>query len=129
MGFPFVSFQTEALIRRYEVAERGAVEEPTVLLGAETLKDKGIYAQLLWGIKPMLVAGVRGDYANGESASFVNDARGERFRFSPNVTWYPTEFSKLRIQYNYDDRKGIGKDHSLWLQLEFLLCAHAAHKF
>ena len=32
-------------------------------------------------------------------------------------------------QYNYDDRKGIGTDHSLWFQFEFLLGAHAAHKF
>ena len=48
---------------------------------------------------------------------------------SPNLTWYPTEFSKFRIQYNYDHRDTIGSDHSLWFQLEFLLGAHAAHKF
>jgi hypothetical protein len=55
--------------------------------------------------------------------------RADRFRLSPNVTWYPTEFSKLRLQYNYDHREGIGRDHSVWLQFEFLLGAHASHKF
>ena len=39
------------------------------------------------------------------------------------------EFSKIRFQYNYDDRAGIGKDHSFWVQFEFILGAHAAHKF
>ena len=45
------------------------------------------------------------------------------------MTWFPTEFSKFRLQYNYDHRVGIGYDHSLWMQFEFLLGAHAAHKF
>jgi hypothetical protein len=129
MGFPFVSFQTEALVRKYDVAERAPIESPDATLPAETLKDKGAYAQMLWGIRPMLVAGVRGDYVKGDAAAFTSETRGERFRFSPNLTWYPTEYSKFRIQYNYDDRKGIGIDHSLWVQLEFLLGAHAAHKF
>ena len=46
------------------------------------------------------------------------------------LTWFPTEFSKLRLQYNFDRSDLFPHDeHSLWLQLEFLLGAHAAHKF
>jgi hypothetical protein len=45
-------------------------------------------------------------------------------------TWYPTEYSKLRLQYSYDQRTGGLEDaNSIWLQFEFLLGAHAAHKF
>ena len=55
--------------------------------------------------------------------------RRERWRLSPNLTWYPSEFSKIRLQYNYDNRADLGVDHSVWLQFEFLLGAHAAHKF
>ena len=84
---------------------------------------------MLWGIKPLLVAGFRGEYVNGKDAAFASDLRTDRYRFSPNLTWYPTEFSKFRLQYNYDHRKGIGIDNSIWLQFEFLLGAHAAHKF
>jgi hypothetical protein len=129
MGFPFVSFQTEAMVRKYDAAERASLESPDVTLTAETFKDKGAYGQVLWGIKPMVVAGVRGEFVKGDPAAFTSEIRGERVRFSPNLTWYPTEFSKIRLQYNYDDRKGIGIDHSLWVQFEFLLGAHAAHKF
>ena len=128
-GFPFVSFQTEAMVRRYDAASRQSVEVPSRTLPSETLRDGGVYAQALWGIKPRIVAGLRGEYVDGDSTSFEAEFRGQRFRISPNYTWYPTEFSKLRLQYNFDHRKGLGDDHSLWLQFEFIMGAHAAHKF
>ena len=128
-GFPFVSFQGEALLRRYGAAQRESADLPTILLPNETLRDRGAYAQLLYGIKPRIVAGLRADVANGDDAAFASELRADRVRLSPNLTWYPTEFSKIRLQYNYDDRKNIGTDHSLWMQFEFLLGAHAAHKF
>ena len=128
-GFPFVSFQSEAMTRRYGAAERAIASGDVASLPKETLRDHGAYAQVLYGIRPRIVAGLRGDFANGVDAAFAAPLRADRYRVSPNFTWYPTEFSKVRLQYNYDDRKGIGSDHSLWVQFEFLLGAHAAHKF
>ena len=128
-GFPFVSMQTEVLLRRYDAAERVSADLPAVNLPSERLKDRGAYAQVLWGIKPRIVAGLRGELARGDDAAFESDLRADRVRVSPNFTWYPTEFSKFRVQYNFDDRKQVGTDHSLWFQFEFLLGAHAAHKF
>jgi len=101
----------------------------------ETLTDWGLYSQVLYGFRPGWVAGLRGDYVTrSKSAAYevlygADPNRATRWRISPNLTWYPTEFSKLRLQYNYDDRGRIGQDHSVWLQFEFLLGAHAAHKF
>ena len=128
-GFPFLSLQTEALWRHYDAAQRIAEANPAVILPSEVLKDDGAYAQVLWGIKPRIVAGLRGDFARGNQSAFVSELRRDQSRWSPNFTWYPTEFSKIRVQYNYDNRKAIGTDHSLWFQLEFLIGAHAAHKF
>ena len=128
-GFPFVSVQSEFLTRRYGADQRESVDNPAVILPAETLRDDGAYAEVLWGIKPRIVAGLRGDLANGDAASFDAALRADRHRVSPSLTLFPTEFSKLRFQYNFDDRAGIGKDHSFWVQFEFILGAHAAHKF
>jgi len=128
-GFPFVSWQTEALYRRYEAAQRVSADDSTVTLLDETLSDRGVYSQVLWGIKPRVVAGLRGEFTSGDNGAFDSQLRAARFRLSPNMTLYPTEFSKVRLQYNYDHRKGIGGDHSVWLQFEFLLGAHASHKF
>jgi hypothetical protein len=128
-GFPFVSWQTEAMVRRYEADQRESIDDPTVTLPAETLADGGFYSQVLWGVRPRLVAGLRGEFVGGDSAAFDSQWRADRLRLSPGLTWYPSEFSKLRLQYNYDDREGIGRDHSVWLQSEFILGAHAAHRF
>ena len=70
---------------------------------------------------PRVVVGVRGEYVKAGRSTYVSPERVNRNRWSPNVTWYPSEFSKLRLQYNYDDRPGIGRDHSVWVQVEFLL--------
>ncbi len=127
-GFPFVSWQTEVLYRRF-----GAGGDPTVTpaLRAENLMDWGGYSQVLWGFKPRWVTGVRGEYASGNSAASDggDPFRGERYRISPVLTFFPSEFSKIRLQYNYDHGAQFGNAHSVWLQLEFMLGAHGAHKF
>jgi hypothetical protein len=127
-GFPFVSWQTEAL---YENFEAGADPTAPTPLPAETLRDWGFYSQVLWGFKPRWVAGCRGEYADGSTGAFdPNDVfRGERTRISPVMTFYPSEFSKIRLQYNYDHGALFGDAHSVWMQVEFLLGAHGAHKF
>ena len=125
-GFPFVSVQGEALYERY-----GAGEDVTAGLPAENLRDWGFYLQSLWGIKPRWVAGLRGEFVTGNDGAYdaIDVFRGERTRLSPNMTWYPSEFSKIRLQYNYDHGQLFGDEHSVWMQVEFLLGSHAAHKF
>jgi hypothetical protein len=128
-GFPFVSFQSEALYRRYEAAQRLSLDDPTLTLPKNMLNDWGIYSQVLWGITPGWVAGLRGEFVNGAGPQADSELRGDRTRVSPDLTWYLSEFSKLRLQYNFDHRQGQGDDSSVWLQFEFLLGSHSAHKF
>ena len=137
-GFPFVSWQTEALLRRYQAGASTSVDltgdNVPDFVPAEAVTDWGGYSQVLWGFKENWVAGVRGDFVTGSKADYErlygpDIARATRWRISPNLTWYPSEFSKIRLQYNYDQRDRVGVDHSLWLQFEFLLGAHAAHKY
>src|SRR6266446_2784883 len=130
-GFPFVKWQTEAMYRRFE-AGRGVDESFPV---AETFHDWGMYSQLLWGFKKGWVAGVRGDYLHMTDSEFTDDMdRQSRSRISANLTWYPTEFSKIRLQYNHDFLEEnfflAGRDvDSVFLQFEFILGSHGAHKF
>jgi len=130
-GFPFVKWQTEFLYRRFE-AGRGMNESFPV---AETFNDWGLYSQVLWGFKKGWVAGLRGDYYDAEESRFTDDLdRQSRSRISANLTWYPTEFSKIRLQYNHDilDQTFFLSQRdvdSVFLQFEFILGAHGAHKF
>jgi hypothetical protein len=130
-GFPFVKWQTEGMYRRFE-AGRGVDQSFPV---AETFHDWGIYSQVLWGFKKGWVAGVRGDYVHMQDSHFTDDLdRQSRSRVSANLTWYPTEFSKLRLQYNHDFLEenfflSEREVDSIFLQFEFILGAHGAHKF
>ena len=130
-GFPFLKWQTEFMYRRFE-AGRGADDSFPV---AETFHDWGMYSQVLWGFKKGWIAGVRGDYLHNTDSSLTNDPdRQTRSRISANLTWLPTEFSRLRLQYNHDflaDTFSLsGRDvDSVFLQFEFILGAHGAHKF
>jgi hypothetical protein len=130
-GFPFVKWQTEAMYRRFE-AGRGLDDLFPV---EETFRDWGLYSQLVWGFKKGWVAGIRGDYVHMQESAFTDDyTRQSRSRISANVTWYPTEFSKIRLQYNHDfleenDFLASRDADSIFLQFEFILGAHGAHKF
>ena len=80
------------------------------------------------------------DYANSSggdvAAPFLatlgqRDLVGERWRLAPNVTFYPSEFSKFRLQYNLDFAASRGREavHGLFLQAEFNIGEHGAHSF
>ena len=127
-GFPYFTWQTEALYRSF-----GAGRDPLapVPLPAETLRDYGFYSQIVYGFVPRWNAGLRFDYVTGNNAVFDagDPYRGERYRISPELTFLPSEFSKIRLQYNFDHGDLFGTAHSIWMQLEFGLGAHAAHKY
>lgn len=130
-GWPFVKWQTEAMLRQFE-AGRGADDTFPV---EETFDDYGAYSQVVWGFRRGWTAGLRGDYLYMEESKVTDDpGRQSRWRATPDVTWYPTEFSKFRLQYNHDYLESTrfvpgGNEDSVFLQFEFALGAHAAHKF
>ncbi len=137
-GFPFVTWQTEGMARRFHAGAfpgDATVVPNLAALPAETVTDYGAYSQLAYGFKKGWVAALRGDYVFPEKRGLYESIvgpdleRASRWRISPNLTYYPSEFSKIRLQYNFDHRNGIGDDHSVWMQFEFLLGTHAAHKF
>src|SRR5438874_2718555 len=130
-GFPFVKWQTEFMYRRFE-AGHGADDSFPV---AQTFHDWGLYSQVLWGFKKGWVAGIRGDYVHMQDSMFTDDLdRQPRWRLSADLTWYPTEFSKIRLQYNQDFLEenfflSPREVESVFLQWEFILGSHGAHKF
>src|SRR5213594_1683407 len=130
-GFPFVKWQTEFMYRRFQ-AGHGANDSFPV---AETFHDWGMYSQVLWGFKKGWVVGIRGDFVDMQDSEFTDDLdRQSRWRISANLTWYPTEFSKIRLQYNQDLLEknfflSARQVESIFLQWEFILGAHGAHKF
>jgi hypothetical protein len=128
-GFPFVTWQTEWLYSHYR-AQAFPGDAENAAFPAETFNNWGMYSQVSYGFHPGWVASLRGDYVTGQPGDFWTDPlSNDRYRFSPALTFYPSEFSKIRLQYNYDHIQNTGGENSVWLQFEFLLGSHAAHKF
>jgi hypothetical protein len=140
-GWPFLKWQTELIWRHYKADNFTAEEEEEAehgpeSLASDTLTDWGLYSQLLYGFGYRWAAGLRFEYADasGPSAETPRDQdpfRDQRFRVSPLLAFHPTEFSRIRLQYNYDwaDHLDGHEAHSVWLGLEVLFGAHPAHQY
>lgn len=138
-GYPFVKLQGEFVARAFETAEQTDASDPLdpVVLPGETLDDQGGYLQGLYGFAEGLAAGVRVDLATGSGDSyqgggaFGRDAdpfRTDRLRVSPLLVWQPSEFSRVRLQYDFDDSDHLDDEvHSVWLGFEVLIGSHPPH--
>ena len=129
----FVALTVEALKRSY-------------LDSSVDATDWGWYAQLTYRLPEGMERwhlGVRYDWTSDKNGipavtSSRDDGSGgtidldqtQRKRISPMITYYPSEFSKVRLQYNYDKPVDLEQaQHVFTAQFEFLIGSHGAHKF
>jgi Skp family chaperone for outer membrane proteins len=134
-GWPFVKAQSEVMWRRYHAdslnrdLDGDGINE---VFPSQNFRDWGMYAQLVYGFARPWTAAMRFDYVDGDGASTGGAGNMDRrYRFSPVLTYYPTEFSRIRLQSNIDKVQELGDRTflSIWLQFEILFGQHSAHKF
>lgn len=141
-GWPFFRLQGEFVGRDFAAAAQTDASDPLnpMAVPAATLRDQGGYLQALWGFHLGWDVGVRADWATGSGASYDAASRGfsrdgdpyraDRFRISPMLEYRPSEFSRFRLQYNFDDTDNLGQPvHSIWLGFEMLIGKHPPHQF
>ena len=142
-GWPFVEWQTEIMRRDYK-ADAFAGEDTMgnpIFIVSDTLHDWGLYTQVLYGFSYGWAMGLRYEFATGSGGNVDADGnpvsrdsdpfRSDRYRISPLLIYHLTEFSRLRLQYNYDHAEFlVGDDaHSVWFGAEVFFGSHAAHKY
>jgi len=92
-----------------------------------------VYAQMVYGVGPRWTVGGRAE-ALGlrnriETLAGTIDV-GASTRYSGNVTFNPTEFSRLRAQYNRARvPEGDEAIHQIYVQFQMSLGVHGAHQF
>lgn len=127
-------------------AEYFAVEEDgdLVLAGSDPLEfssldgdQQGFYLQGVYQFRPQWRLGMRYDRLwsdnEGSDPEVLEEAGllagdGDPERWSAMFEWLPSEFSRLRLQYNRDDSLRDGDDQ-WFLQYTHSLGAHGAHRF
>ena len=105
---------------------------------ADVLADVGGYTSLFWRFAQRWGTAVRHEYGSparnraGEVAADYLDPEwnDDRQRWTASLTFWPTEFSRLRLQGS-SDLVGWrdGPDWAVFLAAEFAIGAHGAHKF
>ncbi|MCH8544186.1 MAG: TonB-dependent receptor [Alcanivorax sp.] len=104
-------------------------------------RQDGLYVQAVYGFAPRWNAGLRAEAVGLKNKSLETNSNRSNFesfdasyRYAAQVSFAPTEFSRLRAQVNYNDFAHDGGDHAhdAWefmLQYNVSLGAHGAHQF
>ncbi|MCB9488934.1 MAG: zinc-regulated TonB-dependent outer membrane receptor [Deltaproteobacteria bacterium] len=97
----------------------------------DVLQDWGSFTQLVWNINPSWETGVRYEYVTGVEDDYLDpDWTEDRDRVSYQWTYYPSHFSRVRLQGSRDDPKWLDKPtYAVMLGLEVLVGAHGAHSY
>ncbi len=114
----------EYLFFDYDAYENHVDYEP----GLDAGDDQGFYAYLEWDFNRFWGIGYRYDNTDILFSSILDDARINAH--SIYGQWRPTEFSRLRFQYQYlnDDREADA-EHHLMVQSTFFIGWHPPHRF
>jgi hypothetical protein len=119
-GFPFLSVVGEMVVR---VVTPG---------GGERFLDRGGYVEALYGFRRPYALGFRWERVLGDQIPEIAQGAIHRTRISPLLIIQPTEFSRIRLQYNLDllsEDEEKGSFHTFWAGVEFLFGRHPAHIF
>ena len=106
---------------------------------ASTLNSRqdGWYAQVIWQFVRTWSVGLRYDMVDSDNtgsdeavldeAGLVSHGHIPK-RASLMAQWVPSEYSRIRLQYNRDDSYQVS-DNQVFLQYTFSMGAHGAHQF
>jgi hypothetical protein len=138
-----VSVQSEFMWRQAETPE-------------EELEDYGFYAEGIYRFAKRWNTGVRFDLTDtntpvtgedggdeellsADSADLVSNRtinpgetlglQGRAYRISPMLTFNPSEFSRVRLEYDYLNQSYGPIQHAVFLQFQFAIGAHGAHPY
>ena len=100
-------------------------------------RQDGWYAQATWKFARSWGTGIRYDMLDSDNkgsepgvldeAGLVSNGHTPK-RASVMVEWVPSEYSRIRLQYNRDDSYQVSDDQ-VYLQYTFSIGSHGAHAF
>ncbi len=103
--------------------------------GPFSQRQAGWYVQGAYQFHPYWRVGLRydqlqrGSFDGGVNAASLIPPDFTPKRYSAMIDWNPSEFSRIRLQYN-EDKSQLGlTDHQIFVQYIYSLGTHGAHKF
>ena len=128
--------QGEYIWQRKDLELQFHQANPAVVGAERKFTEDGLYLQGLYGFAPRWEVGLRYDVVGltNKVESSGNTLRDwdDSDRWTAALTWTPTEYSKLRLQYSKADITIDGESNDfdcVYLQYLMSLGSHGAHKF
>jgi hypothetical protein len=121
-GYTYFAWTTEAWYRQMEVP-------------SDLWQDLGGYSDVVVGINKQWDVALRGEYWRRLDGLDQNPEidRGnygvDTIRGSAALSFMPSHFSRIRLQYTFEHIEGFDDNHIALLQLEVAAGAHGAHKY
>ncbi|MCU0690764.1 MAG: hypothetical protein MUF54_05120 [Polyangiaceae bacterium] len=121
-GYTYVKWTTEAWLRRMQVPD-------------DAWRDVGGYSDLVFGLGKEWNAGARAELWKRTSGDDPTEQNGraqfgfDMVRGSGVVSYLPSHFSRVRLQYSYEHSELYEDNHIGLLQLEVSAGAHGAHQY
>ena len=129
-------------LRRTEDGDLAFDLDGLALRDAYRSRQSGWYVQSVYQFRPRWRAGVRYDSLDSgnsriglvDNGTLPPEAFASLLSASPSratlmVDWNPSEFSRLRAQFAWDDARDAERDRQFQLQYLYSVGAHGAHKF
>ena len=128
-------FQTEYLRSTKDLSIRSS-PHPEALGASRTFTSDGLYAQAVYGFAPKWTAGLRYDIfgmTNQVSGGATDQDFGSSDRWTLDITWNLSEFSRLRAQYAKNNTLVEPGERerfdAFYLQFLVSMGSHGAHTF
>lgn len=142
-SYSFLTLQSEWMMRdmdgtQYNYVDTDANDIPDTVNSADlNKKQAGYYTQLVYAYDKNWRAGVRYDniYKNDITKNgAAQDFEDNFYRYSAMAEYHPSEFSRIRLQYNRNEalynEEGERQDiHTVMVQFNIAIGAHGAHDF
>lgn len=135
-SYRYISLTTEYISRDMEGVKYLYGNTDGLLKKDLSKKQSGFYTQIVYRFKRLWRTAARFDFLgknrilnNGSAEDYPNDLK----RFSFMVDYSPTEFTRIRLQYNLNRYiyygKELQKPDELLVQFNIAIGAHGAHSF
>lgn len=127
-GHQQIGVQNEFMLRRRQVPEGGNTTEGGVL------QDFGGYSELYYSPNLFWRFAGRYEFVSGVENDYLDPEWDDnRHRVAANITYYPSHFSRIRLEHGVDYMPYRDEldplVHMTMVQLELVIGAHGAHQF
>ncbi len=135
-SYRYISLTSEYITRNMEGINYTYGEEQDLLKNNLSKKQSGFYTQIVYRFKRLWRAAARFDFLGKNK--IINNNVPEDYpedlkRFSFMFDYSPTEFTRIRLQYNHNryiyDGEKLLKPNELIIQFNIAIGAHGAHPF